>query len=189
MENAGRAVADTIEFVYSLREISKNKKVYIFCGAGNNGGDGLVAARHLHDKQYAPEIILIKSPELFRDVSYINYNMALKTGIKIQQFQKLLSLAEGGLIVDAMLGTGTNSDVREPYLSAIRLINSTNLPVVSVDVPSGLCADTGRIMGDAVRADYTVAIAAAKTGLAEELAKPYVGDIKIADIGIPKDLI
>lgn len=189
MENAGRAVAEAAETLFAARDIPKEKKIYIFCGAGNNGGDGLVAARHLHNKRFIPEVILVKSPELFKDVSFANFSILDKLGIKKGVFGPSTELRECGLIVDALLGTGIKGGVREPYEGAIELINASGLPVVSVDVPSGLCADTGKVLDHAVRADITVTMGIAKTGLVSKNAKDYVGEIIVADIGLPKELL
>jgi len=189
MENAGRAVADAAESVYAARAIPRTKMICIFCGAGNNGGDGLVAARYLHNKQFTPEVILVKSPELFKDVSFANYTILDKLGIKTAVFSESTKLRDCGLIVDALLGTGVKGVVKHPYRGAIEFINSCKLPVISVDIPSGLCADTGKVLECAVRAEITVTMGIAKSGLVNKDAKDFVGDIIVADIGLPKELL
>ena len=189
MENAGRAVADAAETVFESRAIPKDRKISVFCGTGNNGGDGLVAARYLHNRHYIAEIVLMKGPEVFKGVSLENYNTAERTGIGINVFGQETGFTVCGLIVDALLGTGFKGNLREPYAAAIELINSSGLPVVSVDIPSGMCADTGQVLDTAVKADVTVTMGIAKTGLAAANAGQYTGEILIADIGLPKSLI
>jgi len=189
MENAGHAVANTAISLLISRRIPKNKNISVFCGAGNNGGDGFVAARFLKEIGFYPEIILVKSPELLRDTSLTNFNLAKKAEIQTFMFSKSLKLTDSGLIVDSLLGTGIKDALREPYLSAIEFINSSGLPVVAVDVPSGLCADSGLALGAAVKADITVTMGIAKTVLVKAAAKPYVGELQVAPIGLPMALL
>ena len=186
MENAGRSVADAVEALFREKDIPKGKKICIFCGGGNNGGDGMVAARHLHNRNYEPEIILLKSPEILRDISLANFTTAEKSGIPIKLFTPGMKLDNCGLMIDSLLGTGTKGSVREPYLSAINFINDRNVPVIAVDIPSGICADTGEVLEAAIRADVTVAMGMPKCGLVSEKAKKYAGAIHIADIGLPR---
>jgi len=189
MENAGRSVAGAVRSFFRSRCISKDKSICIFCGSGNNGGDGFVAARHLSNKGYYPEIILLKPPESLRGISLVNFTAAEKAGIPVSVFGPGCKMHGCGLVIDSLLGTGTEGGVREPYLSAIKWINNSKLPVVAVDIPSGICADTGDILTAAVKADITVTMGAAKQGLVLEKARKYVGDIIIADIGIPKIIL
>ena len=189
MENAGRCVSDAAETLFTSRNLSKNQRICIFCGSGNNGGDGFVAARHLHTKGYKPEILLIKNPETLHGISLANFESAIKAGISALIFHPDTNLDGCGLIIDAVLGTGLKSAVKEPYLSAIELINKSKLPVIAVDIPSGICADNGDILTAAVKAVVTVSMGAVKFGLTAEKAKTYTGDIVIADIGIPKFIL
>jgi NAD(P)H-hydrate epimerase len=189
MENAGRSIADAVETLFRKKDIPKGKKISIFCGGGNNGGDGMVAARHLHNRNYEPEIILLKSPEILRDISLANFTTAEKSGIPIKLFTAALKLENCGLIIDSLLGTGTRGSVREPYLSAINFINERNVPVIAVDIPSGICADSGEVLETAIRADLTVAMGVPKCGLIADKAKKYVGSIFVADIGLPKAIL
>jgi len=189
MENAGRSIADAVESVFLSKDISKKKRICIFCGGGNNGGDGMAAARHLHNRNYDPEIILLKSPEILRDISLTNFATAEKSGIPIRMFQPGIELHNCGLIIDSLLGTGIKGSIREPYLSAIEFINALNVHVISVDVPSGMCADTGEVIETAVKADLTVTMGIVKSGLVTAIAKKFVGEIHIADIGLPRILI
>ena len=104
-------------------------------------------------------------------------------------FQPGIELHNCGLIIDSLLGTGIKGSIREPYLSAIEFINALNVHVISVDVPSGMCADTGEVIETAVKADLTVTMGIVKSGLVTAIAKKFVGEIHIADIGLPRILI
>jgi len=189
MENAGIAVAGAVGSVARPGNSGEKTKVFVFCGSGNNGGDGFVAARHLLMELFTPEIILMREPSALRGAAYANYAAAERSGITVKIFGPGTSLAGNGVIIDALLGTGAKGNVREPCLSAIRLINNSNLPVISVDIPSGLDADTGEARPEAVKALITVTMGLAKKGLAAQRAVVYAGKVIVADIGLPAELL
>lgn len=195
MENAGRGAAEVA--VEMLGDPMK-KRVVIFCGKGNNGGDGFVVGRCLHNRGAAVEFVLACPPEEidpWTDAG-INFQIALKMGFHLH-----LAAADSGrfeaagleraadLIVDALLGTGLAGDVREPYLSLIRLINAADKPVLAIDIPSGLDCDTGRILRAAVRATRTATFVLPKTGFSLAEGPAQVGQVTIVDIGVPKELV
>ncbi len=182
MDNAGGYVA----------EIAKGldpEKTAVLCGSGNNGGDGLAAARYLKKWGLSVDIILLKEPESFKSLSFNNYMLAKSIEIPIIQFGNHDSFTEYSLIIDALLGTGINGTFSEDYQNAIEEINDSEVPVISADVPSGLNSDTGEVMGTAVKATTTVTFALPKKGLLIPKAKDYIGDLIIAQIGIPKELL
>lgn len=110
-------------------------------------------------------------------------NQALTNGVRVEQYAG--QLAGEGVIVDALLGTGLGGEVRPEYAAAIEAVNSLNLPVVAVDIPSGLCADTGAVLGSAVRADVTVTFIALKRGLLTHRAPEFTGELEFSDLAVP----
>ncbi len=193
MENAGRSVAQTITKEFDAQ--AKNG-IVVFCGKGNNGGDGFVASRHLINKGYHVDVIFFgKKEELSEDAS-INYTALSRITDVIHELKDIsefgktdINLKERGLIIDALLGTGIKGNVKEPYAGAINLINSSGLPVVAVDIPSGIDADTGAVAGITVRAKKTITFGLAKIGLVVYPGAEFAGDVEVVDISIPLRLI
>jgi ADP-dependent NAD(P)H-hydrate dehydratase / NAD(P)H-hydrate epimerase len=177
MENAGKHVANFTD--KTIR--SKSKKILVFCGVGNNGGDGFVAARYL-SKKYDTAIFLTGDvKDIKTDISKKNFDILKKTKTKIFDIKSSKTIdeliSEHSIIIDAMLGIGLSGELREPYLSIINKINSSkNKKILSVDVPTGIGTKT------CVKPDYTITFHDSK----ENMNKNNCGDIKIADIGIPK---
>ncbi|MBL4568059.1 MAG: NAD(P)H-hydrate epimerase, partial [Porticoccus sp.] len=141
MKSAGRAVFDQINHRWPGSPIT------VFCGAGNNGGDGYIVAALAAARQLPTQIIQFAPPEKLMGDARTAYEYALSAGITMTPFSDCLNL-QVGVIVDALLGTGfvgtgIGSQVREPYAQAIRLINHSGMPVVAVDIPSGLNGNTG----------------------------------------------
>ena len=176
MENAGSAVARAAIENFDI----KGKKILILCGTGNNGGDGFVAARELAGFCNV-NIILLRPPENIRTkLSREQYETAIQLErIKFQLLEHVDILAEIGgseLLIDAMLGIGITGEVRDPYSGAISAVNNSDVPVLSVDLPSGLGTD------NTVKADATVTFHDMKEGMSEDTC----GRIIVADIGIPE---
>ncbi len=184
MENAGRQVAETALSMYR-----GPGKIAVFCGKGNNGGDGFVAARHLLVRGIRPEIYLAGRMSDVRDEARVNLDILLKLGQKVLEVLPgmLPRIAAGsyGLIIDALLGVGLSGEVRGVYKDIIALINGSTAPVLSVDIPSGLDATTGRVWGCCVRADTTITFVAKKKAMATEEGRRFCGSIIVADIGVP----
>ncbi|MHA1608216.1 MAG: NAD(P)H-hydrate dehydratase [Candidatus Freyarchaeota archaeon] len=189
MENAGRCVADAVARRFDIKE----KQVVVFCGLGNNGGDGLVAARHFASLGAKVKVVLLGEEEKIRTTeARTNWNITKKLfkiekiivrdSSEIQTLRK--TLAKVDVVIDAILGTGVKGEVREPAASAIDLINTLNCFKVSVDIPSGLNPDTGEIAGRAVKADLTVSFHAAKPAL---LGSQLTGELEVHRIGIPPE--
>ncbi len=141
MENAGRGAASAAAEM--LGEPS-GKRVVVFCGKGNNGGDGYVVGRHLHNRAARVDMVLVYKPEQIHPESDAGINLAIarNMGLSLHAADAEAGQAEAAgfakhadLIVDALLGTGLTGDVREPYLSLIRLINAADRPVLSIDIP------------------------------------------------------
>lgn len=195
MENAGRGAAYVAA---SMLGGAAGKRVAIFCGKGNNGGDGFVIARHLHNLGARAQLALAFQPEtseLDSDAG-VNLNIARKMGLPFVVAESGVGLEDAALlarnadlIVDALLGTGLSGDVREPYLGLIRLINAADKPVLCVDIPSGLDSNTGHVPRAAVRATRTVTFVMPKVGFDLSEGPAHVGRLSVIDIGAPRELV
>ena len=190
MENAGRNAADRIAEV--VRRTAA-ERVVIFCGTGNNGGDGFVIARHLRNRGLNVLVFLAGDPDRLTPDAGVHYRILRAMGIAVHPAGR--TGTTGGIrgrdvVVDALLGTGFEGDVREPLASLIEGINgASKAAVVAVDVPSGLDCDTGRPCNATIRADLTVTFVAGKVGFATETARAYTGEVVVADIGAPSELV
>lgn len=193
MENAGMGVAHIIE-----REFGnlKGKGVSIFAGKGNNGGDGFVAARHLCNRGFKAAVYLLAKKTDVKGDAKTNLNIwekmsgETRTIVSAKDIEKHKSaIRHSALIVDAILGTGLSSEVKGIHKGMIDFINSLNKPVVAVDVPSGLDASNGRVLGSCVKAMVTATMAIPKIGLCVYPGADYAGRIEVVDIGIPQQLL
>lgn len=156
----------------------------VVTGQGNNGGDGFVVARLAHQAGIATRILTVGDPALLKGDALLAYQQAIAAGVLIQPWlAEHLLMAD--VIIDALLGTGIQRKVDGIYAEAIAAINAAAAPVLSIDIPSGLCADTGRVYGIAVQADVTVTFIAMKCGLCTGYAADYVGEIIFSDLGAP----
>ena len=193
MENAGRGAASIIETSYP---VLNNKKIAIFCGKGNNGGDGFVIARHLFNGGVEVKVYLLTAGDSLQGDAKVNFRILRQMGIDIVELVGANSLdlvrnelKDYDLAVDAIFGTGLNSEVRGIYREVIEVLNCTNIPKVAVDIPSGLSADTGKVLGTCIRADRTITFAHPKLGLLIHPGLEYVGELYTIDISIPDYLI
>jgi NAD(P)H-hydrate epimerase len=188
MESAGRAVAAAVIEALAELPTGQERNVLVVCGTGNNGGDGLVVARHLHQWGIPVRVALLGESAAVRGDAAKNLERARSVGVGF--LGAGLEVSSPGLIVDAIFGTGLSRDVSGESLNAIRRINAlraaraTSLRVIAVDLPSGLSADTGQVMGDAVHADVTVTIELPKLGLVFEPGRSHAGRILVASVGI-----
>lgn len=187
MERAGEAIAEAILKRFSA--IAK-RGVLIVAGKGNNGGDGFVVARLLKKKRIPCEVALLAPPnELSTDAAH-NLRAFLKLKGKVTEigagdFDLLRQrLSKNRLIVDAILGTGVKNDVRGLFANAITVMNASGLPIVAIDIPSGLDSDKGTPLGVAIQAELTVSLGYPKLGEVIYPGLDYVGDVVVADIGI-----
>jgi len=191
MERAGYAVARiAVEFL----KRRDSRSVLLFAGKGNNGGDAIVAARHLAAAGCHPTLVLLcRRNELLG--AALSHFQKLVSGTRVLELPTLDELSENvadtepAVIVDGLLGTGLKGEVREPYFTAVKVINGLHLPVVAIDIPSGLGSDTGEVHGVCVRADATVTMGLPKIGLLKPAAGDFVGRIEIADIGFPREFV
>ena len=192
MENAGLGVTQVIEKEYFP---VGGRSISIFCGPGNNGGDGMVVARHLFNRDARVRVFLLTEKSKIRGDAATNLEIILNMGISVKEL--LLAehvrdlrkeLISQDLIVDAILGTGSKGAPRGLIKEAISLINGLKTPTLSVDLPTGIDADTGQVKGEAVQADCTVTFAHPKRGFYLYPGMDYTGKIVVVDIGIPKNL-
>lgn len=190
MENAGRSVVD---FLAAELSDFRRQRFLVVCGKGNNGGDGLVITRHLLNRNLQVECVLLSRVAELRGDPRINAQILLNAGfplIEITTIEQLSRLLSGEkVIIDAIFGTGLSSPPAGIYAQAIELINQSGAPVVSVDVPSGVNADTGEILEPAIRARITITMALPKLGLLLYPGRTCAGKLLIADIGIPRKLL
>ncbi|MEK7396826.1 MAG: NAD(P)H-hydrate dehydratase [Candidatus Poribacteria bacterium] len=192
MENAGLGVVQAIERDFPLQTFS----IAIFAGKGNNGGDGLVIARYLANKGYRVTTYLLAEPDKFIGDALINLRIAQNIGLNIEYIlsdeqlnEKKGIISQNNLIIDAIFGTGLNGPVRGFASNVIDYLNSTGIPIVAVDLPSGLDSDTGKVEGSCIKAVMTVTMALPKRGLLLYPGAKFVGKLEIADIGIPQSVI
>jgi len=186
MENAGRSVAEE-----AIKMGTKGLGfVAVVCGTGNNGGDGFVAARHLLNTGIKVNVFIIGSRSKLKNDPKINLNILLKMGQRVKwvrSVKDLKGIKRSDLIIDALFGIGLNSSVSGIYFDAINILNNSGIPILSVDVPSGLDADNGKVLGAAVRAKRTVTFIAPKKGFFRTDGPAHCGKIIVRDIGIGKD--
>ena len=191
METAGSQIVRKIEQHYP-----KAQRISIFVGKGNNGGDGLVIARQLAHAGREVLIFLVSSPETFAGEARTNLDIAEKIGLQTVEvltddaLKRIHALiANCDLCVDAIFGTGLHSEVREPIARIIDVINDQSTPILAVDLPSGLNADTGHPLGTCIKADTTITIGLPKRGLLVQPGTELAGNLEIIDIGFPQQAI
>ena len=182
MDQAGRTILDVL-----LREYPKAQKFLIVCGKGNNGGDGLVLARRLKQVKREPFVVLLEKRKKMSPLSRLNFDLLTKMSIKyvfaddISSFDELKYV---DVVVDSMIGTGFTGILEGNYLKLAEFMNDLNKPVVSVDIPSGINPDNGKIDGVAVKADCTISVIAPKRGFFLLPASEYVGKLIFEDLGL-----
>ena len=186
MEGAGRAAAEEI-----LRLLERRKgTVRLWCGRGKNGGDGFVVARHLWNRGVDVTVVCLGKPEKYPEISFTNYEILRTMDVPLVHAGEgnlpVFTAENDGIIVDGILGIGLRDDIRGDEQSAVSAVNRAGMRVVSLDVPSGLDADTGRICGTAVRADCTISFGFAKKGFFVGEGPRVCGIVRVADIGYPR---
>ncbi len=188
MENAGQAVYIVLRRVFGIQ----GKQFLLFCGTGNNGGDGCVVARKLHSEGGEVKLVIVGDPRHFKGLAKLNYEILKRMPIDIRCDISTDKLSEEidscDVIVDAMLGTGLSGDVRGIYREVIETINNCSKPVLSVDIPSGVQGDTGQVMGVAVKADYTVTFGLPKIGNMLSPGCERCGKLYLSHISLPPSL-
>jgi NAD(P)H-hydrate epimerase len=193
MENAGRQVVAAMEAIHS--DLSE-RQVAILCGRGNNGGDGFVVARTLVQRGVDVSVFLMGRVADVRGDARTNLEILGRLGVTVieiadgQAWELHLSeVRDCTLIVDAIFGTGLNAPLTGLIESVVTDVNASGIPVVSIDIPSGLSADSSEPIGESIEAGTTVTLGAPKLPLVLAPAETRAGDIVIADIGIPDEVI
>lgn len=188
MENAARSATE--QAIHMLQD-RPGASVLIACGSGNNGGDGLAIARHLHNHGFTVHVALAGDPSRLTDDATTNLRIVQAMKLPLLDARQGLTIPSGtALIIDALLGTGLTQAPRSPYDLIIRSINESQIPVLAVDLPSGLDCDTGRPLGPAcVRATRTITFVALKSGFSNPQSGAYTGPVVVGDIGCPRELI
>ncbi|MHC4556410.1 MAG: NAD(P)H-hydrate epimerase [Planctomycetota bacterium] len=193
MENAGRSCAELIKD--KLKDVTR-PKVCIFCGTGNNGGDGYVIARHLLNDSYEVVVVICGDHQKIRGDAKTNLDILERMGQSIEQLRpaednipdRLENFAAGAdMVVDSLFGTGLSGQLSDEYKQLIEGINAQNCPILAVDIPSGLDCDAGEPLGAVIRASYTVTFVAVKKGFTSATAARYTGEVFVASIGIVPD--
>jgi len=192
MERAGTGATKAFEEFFGS---PKGKRVLIVCGKGNNGGDGFVMGRLLLRKKAKVKIILLGNPKELKGDAKSMYQRLMKTAgspsvVVLPTPQALHTLLNNSdILIDAMLGTGISTHVKDVFRMTIDAMNESGRPILSVDLPSGIHTETGDILGAAVRANLTVTFGQPKLGLFLGSAIDHTGDIQVVDIGIPEDFV
>lgn len=192
MESAGRGALTALVDAFGDEA---RLGVTVLTGRGNNGGDGHVVARYLHDRGYPVTLVLLFDPETCDGDAALYLGVARRCGVVIEEIRDLdaweregARLLSVGVVVEGILGTGLSSPVRGLYRRVIEDLNASDTPVLCLDLPAGLCASTGQVLGVAVRADRTVTFGGMKLGLAITPGCEYAGDVEVVDIGIPSSI-
>ena len=189
MERAAGALCEAAEEL-----LGERRRAAVFCGPGNNGGDGVAAARLLRERGVEVRAWLVGDrAKMTADTRSMEARLRAAGG-ELERFDPedgeiAAWIGEAGVIVDALFGVGLSRPLAGDALSAVRLINRSNAPVAAADIASGVSADNGRILGEAVRADCTVTFSRGKPGHFIEPGCVCCGELRIVDIGIPRDLV
>ena len=215
MENAGLAAVLVLRRLYEDAAAGRRPRAVVLAGGGNNGGDGSVVARHLHNRGWTTELLLCADPASLAGDAALNWHLALRSGVPAfvasedgqetgthetgmllapadpacaRNWSLRYALERADVIVDGLLGTGGRSAPRGVIAQAISAVLETSIPVLALDVPSGVDAETGAVPGVCIRARDTVTFGGLKTGLVQFPAAAYCGHIWVADISIPRSL-
>lgn len=188
MENAGHAAYFVLHKEVSIRD----KSFLVFCGIGNNGGDGCMLARKIHSNGGLVKMFVLGDPTKFRGAAKLNYGIVTRLPIDVRMVETIDALRDDvehcDLIVDAIFGTGLSRDVEGVYRDVIELMNESGKPILSIDIPSGVHGDTGKVMGVAVKADFTVTFGLPKIGNILYPGYELGGKLYVSHISFPPSI-
>ena len=188
MENAGHAAYFVLHKEVSIRD----KRILVFCGIGNNGGDGCVLARKIHSNGGMVRVFVLGDPAKFRGAAKLNYDIVTRLPIDVRMVETIDALRDDvercDLMVDAIFGTGLSRDVEGVYRDVIELMNESGKPIFSIDIPSGVHGDTGKVMGEAVKADFTVTFGLPKIGNILYPGYELGGKLYVSHISFPPSI-
>jgi len=185
MENAGRNLAEL-----AIRQGGKDfrdREIVVLCGVGNNGGGGMVAARHLHNRGARVSVLLVPEEHRLKEIPVQQWKILKKMNLPSLDGTSYPA-EKPALIIDAMIGYGLRGNPRPQVAKWIEWANGIEVPILALDTPSGLDTSTGVPGEPCIRAAATLTLALPKIGLVAPLAKPYVGELYLADISVPPEL-
>jgi NAD(P)H-hydrate epimerase len=182
MENAGRQLA---EQAHRMLGGVLERKVIVLCGAGNNGGGGMVAARHLHNRGAQVQVKLVANPDQLKTIPAHQYRSLQVMGLITDHDP---DLAQADLIIDALIGYGLVGQPRDPIAEWIDRANAARRPILALDAPSGLDTSTGAASSRSIHGTATLTLALPKIGLVTPAAQTWVGELYLADISVPPEL-
>ena len=183
MQRAGAAAFECLQQHWPAA-----KSIAVFCGTGNNGGDGYVIARLAREQGMSVSLYQLGDHRKLKGDALTAAQALAETDVEVMAWQDK-GIVECDVIVDALLGTGLNGEVSTHYRQAIEVINASGVPVLAVDIPSGLHADTGAVLGAAIKADHTISFIGFKQGLFTGMAADKVGELHFADLDVPAEVV
>jgi NAD(P)H-hydrate epimerase len=188
MENAALAAADAAT---NLIGPDRQGEILILCGGGNNGGDGLALARHLHNRRFDVKIFFTADPAKYLGEAKTNWQTVQAMNLPATQADpQTIAHERPILIVDAIFGTGLTEPPRDPFAQIVAAVHKIGAPILAIDIPSGLDCDTGLPLGAAcILAQTTITFVAEKAGFASPQARQYLGEVIVGDIGCPRELV
>lgn len=184
MENAGRNLAEQARRILAPKALNQCR-ILVLSGAGNNGGGGLVAARHLHNRAAAVAVQLVSPEQKLKPLPAQQWEILKRMGLDLNPQP---DWAQVDLIIDALIGYGLHGDPQPPASEWIDAANASGKPILALDAPSGLDTTTGQPGTPCIRASATLTLALPKVGLLVRAARPFVGQLYLADIGVPPEL-
>jgi len=187
MENAGRNLAVLARAIF-LNEIPDGKRVTIFAGTGGNGGGAMVSARFLHNWGSEVKVITTRERDRFSPIPLRQLDILLRMGVEVEQSKDIVELSKQDLLIDGIIGYSLKGAPHGPAADLIYWINNQSVPVLSLDLPSGLDASFGMIYQPVVKATATMTLAMPKRGFLESGVREITGDLFLADIGVPPAL-
>lgn len=183
MQRAGNAAFD-----FLLKRWPHTKKLAVFCGGGNNGGDGYVLAQLAHERGLKVSIWQVGHPDKMKEEARNVLEVCQKANLEINLFNEKADLDHPDVIVDAICGIGLHDNLRDDVVAAVKKMQRSKLPIFAIDVPTGIDADSGRILGAAVRATATITFIGLKLGLLTGNGIAYTGELVLSDLQLPSDL-
>lgn len=194
MERAGLGVAERVAKKFPLKEYSK---VLVVCGPGNNGGDGFVCARYFQDMGYKVKVVLLSEEEKYKGEALTNLKILFNLGfdlervLEVKKLEEILTYWNPQIVIDAIFGTGLKREITGFLEGVINLINNKkeSYKIVAIDIPSGICSETGQVLGCAIKADLTVTFELIKIGHLFYPGKEHTGDLEVVKIGFPLKVI
>ncbi|TAK75730.1 MAG: NAD(P)H-hydrate dehydratase [Gammaproteobacteria bacterium] len=183
MQRAGKAAFDFLS-----RRWPNAHSIVVFCGSGNNGGDGYVLAHHAHERGLKVMICQVGDPEKLKEAAKEAFDACCNAQIPMSPFQEKMNLEHPDIIVDAICGTGLQDNLRDEVVAAIKKMQRTRAPIFAIDIPSGIHADTGQVLGAAPHAAATITFIGLKLGLLTGNGIAYTGELVCHDLQLPAEL-